>query len=168
MMIAYTLQSSNPIKHPDMPELAPFLVSEIEDSRQLEFEQLGYIVSTQEEFDLYVVSIDMTAYNTAMSPTLEDIIDSSVLRAKSEGYKLVQKFARENVLMGITAVTTVAVTKKCHWMEHFLLGGSFKAAVIEIDSLIVSDLTGLSPFVTTTRLTEYKHLVQTYLGVPLT
>jgi hypothetical protein len=168
MKIAYNTQITNQFKHPQMPDNYPFTVYEIDDSRQSEFELQGFILMTPADYTTYVASIDMTAYNIAIAPPISDIIDSIVASAAIKGLEIVKQFKRENVLMGINAQQTVDVTKKCHWMEHFLIAGSLKAAVIEMDSLIASDLSSYSPFITSARITTYKHIVQDFLGVAQT
>jgi hypothetical protein len=151
-----------------MPINYPFMVYEIDDTRSSEFVAMGYTVSTLEGFNTYRGAIDISAYQAATAPPVSEVIDSLVAEAAAKGGELVKQFKRENVLMGINSQQTVDVTKKCHWMAHFLSDGSLKAAIIEMDILIGQDLSTYSPFLTTARLTTYKHYVQEYLGVPLT
>ena len=165
MKIAFNTQSTNANRHPAMPTTYPFIVYEIEDSRQEEIESLGYLVMILDEFNTYKNSININAYNQAMATPVDVIIDTAVLDAATKGTELVRQFKRENVLMGITPQSTVDVTKKCHWMAHFLMDGSLKAAIIEIAALIGQDLSQYVPFITSERLTVYKHRVQDYLGV---
>ena len=144
------------------------MVYEIDESRTNEFIALGYTVSSLENFNIYKDSIDISSYVAATSPPVSEIIDGIVSNAAAKGGELVKQFKRENVLMGINSVQTVDVTKKCHWMAHFLSDGSLKAAIIEMDLLIAQDLSAYSPFLTVNRLTTYKHYVQEFLGVPFT
>ena len=172
MKIAFTLQSTNQTKHPNMPDAAPYLIYEIADERQAEFEGQGYSVLSPEDFNTYQSTIDFTAYNAATATPITTVIDNAVAASASKGKELADKFKRENILMGISApqnvTTLVAVAKKVHWVEHFMLGGSLRGAIAELDTVAASDLTGLSPFITVNRLTAYKNELQDYLGITRT
>ena len=169
MIVAFTLQSTNINKHPQMPVNYPFTVYEVDDSRQAEFEAQGFTVLSINDFNTYKNSIDISAYTAAMAPTVSQIIDTSLSAAQIKGKELTDKFKRENIMMGISdpalTATLVAVVKKCHWIEHLLLQGTLRGAIYEMDSVIASDLTGLAPFVTVARVTDFKHQVQDFLGI---
>jgi len=188
MMIAYNTQASNPDKHPQMPSNYYFDCYEIDDSRQSEFEGLGYTVKTEAEFNTIMNAIDLSAYNAAIAPTTDQIIDQALLDAQDEGARLLAQFKRENVENGISSTDlTPFVSKFVHNLEHFMDQGSLKEAVNELDRLIAYPSTfvvtitdtrlgatttklksQLSPYITNTRMTDYKHLIQDYLGVPHT
>jgi hypothetical protein len=168
LAIAFNTQADNAYKHEAMPINYPFMVYEIDDSRSSEFVAMGYTVTTLEGFNAYRDAIDISAYHAAIATPVLEVIDSLVAEAAAKGGELAKQFKRENVLMGINSQQTVDVTKKCHWMAHFLADGSLKAAIIEMDLLLGQDLSAYSPFLTVERLTTYKHYVQEYLGVALT
>lgn len=166
MMIAYTLQSSNPDKHELMPDDYFFEKYEIEDSRQSEFENKGFTVVSPEDFSTIMGAISITAYNSAVNP-ISGIVNVSIMAAENFGLQLMNQFVIENVLMGITqAGKTVSVTTYLHKLSHYMMTGSLYAAIIEVDSIIAdTGKDSLSPFVTNDRMIVYKHKIQDYLGI---
>jgi len=101
------------------------------------------------------------------APTPDQIVTKSLRGAEVFGRTLIESFKKENVLAGITqAGKTKAVADYCHKLEHYLGTGSLYAAIDEIDVLLLTvALSGLSPFVTSTRLNDYKTKLQVYLGI---
>lgn len=175
MKVAFNLQKDNLTKHPLMPDNYPYHVYEVEDNFvEDDLVSQGYTFLSKVNFDAYVASIDMTAYNNELSLTniqlsaIEQSIDQSVMSATEKGDDIVKRFKRENVILGIDDLQIVQLHKLCHWLEHFLEAGSLKAAVIELDHLIMNLDTTLTPFITLERLTSIKNEVQDYLGVPRT
>lgn len=191
MMIAYNIQSSNLFKHPSMPGEYFFEKYEIAEERQSEFKDLGYIVKTQADFESIMAAIDLSAYTTAIEPTLDSIVNNSIVSAIAFGSSLMLKFKRENVYLGISATDKIPyVTRFAHYLAHFLEDGSAKEAIKEIDRLILLDdlsttsapvptsenptaansytKAELGPFITNARLTVFKNLIQDYFGIPHT
>lgn len=105
--------------------------------------------------------------HVAMGPS--ELAEQAIINARKFGNDLAALFAKENVVMGITAAgKTRAVTDYCHKLEHYMTTGSLYAAIEEINSMIADitlPLLSLSPFVTTARLNTYKAKIQTYLGI---
>jgi hypothetical protein len=191
MKIAYKTQSQNSDKHPQMPDSYYWQKYEINDDRQSEFENLGFTVLSETIFNSTMSAIDMTAYNTAVAPTIQEVISNAIIEAQKFGIKLVDQFKSENVLLGISSTDKIPfVVKFMHNLDHYLASGSTKEAISELDRLILSpDITvitiadptqlnpaatksytkaQLSPFITNARLTIYKNMLQDYHGIPRT
>jgi len=116
---------------------------------------------------------NQSAYNTwytAYKNPISSIVDKSISRAQLFGDTLIQQFAVENVLLGITqAGKTRAVSDYLVKLLTYLETGSLYAAIEQIDALINDGLdSNLSPFVTADRMTSYKNQIQDYLGIPRT
>lgn len=83
------------------------------------------------------------------------------------GQGLIINFAAENVAMGITqAGKTRDVATYLAPLQVLLNGGSLYGAIDTINDLITAGIpSDLSPFVTETRLLEYREIIETYLGI---
>lgn len=177
MKVGFNLQSENITKHPLMPDNYPYHIYEVEDNfPEEDLLSQGYTFLPKSDFDAMVASFDLTAYNAAIlaengGPQLSELelkISNSIMSAEEKGEEIIAKFKRENVLLGITEVETVAIIKVCHWLEHFLESGSLKGAIVELDHLIQTVSPNLAPFVTIERLTSIKNEIQDYLNIPRT
>lgn len=73
MIVAFNRQSANPDKPAAMPGTYPWMVYEIDDSREIEFVDLGYEVLSQVDFEALKASIDLTDYLNSIKPPLEPI-----------------------------------------------------------------------------------------------
>lgn len=106
---------------------------------------------------------------TSFNPTLAEIVAGKIEDAQLFGNELLNKFATENVLLGITqAGKTIEVTNYLHKLSHYVMTGSLYAALIEIATIIQDqNKSNLAPFITNDRMIEYKHIIQTYLQIPL-
>jgi len=107
--------------------------------------------------------------DTYFAPTPDQIVAKSLRNAERFGKDLIEDFKKGNVLSGITqAGKTKAVADYCHRLEHYIGTGSLYAALAEID-VMLADITlpllNLSPYVTTTKLNEFKAKIQAYLGM---
>jgi hypothetical protein len=169
MMIAYTKQSSNPLKLVAMPDDYYWEKYEIDETLQEQFANLGYIVLTVENFETQMAAIDLTAYNTAIAPTPTQVVEKKISDAKDFGESILKEFATENVLMGITqAGKTEAVTRYLHFVEHYIEQGSLYAAINEINTKLTEGIPAeLSPFVTTARITVFLNKIKVYLGITI-
>lgn len=94
------------------------------------------------------------------------LIRAVVENAVKFGNDLIISFATENVIMGITqAGKTKAVADYLADMMRYAQSGSLYEVMAEVDRLIASGIPqDLAPFVTETRLTQFKQKVLTYLN----
>jgi hypothetical protein len=94
-------------------------------------------------------------------------VNSIIADARSFGYQLILKFAKDNILMGITQTgKTATIAMYLHKLEHFLTTGSLYAAISEIDNILADeDKQHLEPFVANERLQAYKDEILQYLGL---
>ena len=152
-----------------MPDNYFFDKYEIEDARALEFEALGYIVCTEAEFNQTMNAIDLTAYNAAIAPTPQEIVDKKISDAKTFGETILNEFSRDNVLVGITqAGKTEAVTRYLHFVQHYVETGSLYAAINEINIKLSEGIPeNLAPFVTNDRMINFLNKIKIYLGIPI-
>lgn len=99
--------------------------------------------------------------------TSQEQVQVMIRNAEAFGDQLIEQFKIENILMGITVADKAkAVSDYCHKLNHYLSTGSLYAAMDEIDALqLTVALSGLSPFVTSARLSSYKTQIQSYLGI---
>lgn len=99
--------------------------------------------------------------------TIQEMVSTNINNAVIFGNKLINDAIVENVLLGITQLgKTKEVADYLHKLSHYLTTGSLYAAINEIDTLIAAGLPGnLSPFVTLSRLNNYKSQIQGYLGL---
>jgi hypothetical protein len=100
-------------------------------------------------------------------PTMQQIVEKKITDAKEFGDKLLNEFATENVLMGITqAGKTIEVTDYLHKLSHYMMTGSLYAALTEIDVILAdTNRDHLAPFVTTERMEIYKDKIKQFLGL---
>lgn len=114
-------------------------------------------------------SYDGNAFTDNRVPQLdmEAVIKLKIQSAILFGQKLLDDFATENVLAGITqAGKTGAVSDTLHKLSHYVGSGSLYEALNEIARLIVNGLDpNLAPFVTVARLTDYSNRIRQYLGI---
>lgn len=89
-----------------------------------------------------------------------------VSKAMAFGQSLMEDFATDNILAGITqAGKTRAVSDFMLTMQSLLLSGSLYAAKDEIDAMIANGLPAeLAPFITEAKLLEYKQKIIAYLA----
>lgn len=120
-----------------------------------------------------LINVDLTVeiiteIETVMATLFDgkDYAESIVSNAIERGKELLIEFASENVLMGITAAgKTKAVADYLQNIDRYARTGSLYECVNEIDTLIAGEIpVDLSPFVTETRLLNFKQLVLDYLG----
>jgi hypothetical protein len=109
---------------------------------------------------------DLLALLTAHSPAdataaVREIIKNAILF----GTDLMEKFAAENVMMGITqAGKTKVVADYFADVIRYTQTGSLYEVINEVDRLINAGIPSeLSPFVTEARLNDFKSKVITYL-----
>lgn len=104
--------------------------------------------------------------------TIQEIVSGKIENAQVFGNQLLNEFATDNVLMGITqAGQTIHVTDYLHKLSHYILTGSLYAAIQQINNIIADTSEtkeNLSPFVTNERMVEYKHKIQDFLEIPRT
>lgn len=129
---------------------------------------LSFPVGTDES----IWTAKIAEYASTHTPTLDQIINTSLQAAIDFGIAMVDRFKKENVMMGITqAGKTHDVLKYLHFATHCMESGSLYGAIDELNILIAdsSDAkTVLAPFVTNARMIGYKNSIQVYLGLPLT
>lgn len=81
-------------------------------------------------------------------------------------------FSAENIILGIVASgKTLALMDYLLRLQQILQTGSLYVAISQLDLYIAdssSEKTLLDPFITNTRLSDYKHRIQDYLGIPRT
>lgn len=113
-----------------------------------------------------------TATAATFEPTTAQQVSYAIGEAMSFGTAVLNDFATQNVLSGITqAGKTQAVMDYCHELTHCLITGSLYAAIGQINDMIAdttSTKTTLSPFITNNILYTYLNKIQTYLGVTVT
>lgn len=173
MKTGFNTQADNPDKHPLMPSGYPFHTYEVaDDFDETDLLSQGYTFLTDADFATYITTFDLTAYNTAIAPTINQIVEQKIADAQAFGMQVLIDFATENVLMGITqAGQTIPVNLYLHRLGHYIGTGSLYAAIDEMNTIIADTTTAktsLYPFVSDARITTYKNRIQTYLGVPLT
>lgn len=102
------------------------------------------------------------------APTLQEILTVKISDAMNFGNGMIVQASVENITMGITQVgKTKIVLDYLNNVQTYLKAGSLYAAIEEINNLLQADIPSeLAPFVTGSRLTSYKHQIQTYLGIP--
>lgn len=110
------------------------------------------------------------ADNRFASPTIQQIVDKKLQDAVAFGEAIMDEFAINNILAGITQYgKTKTVTDYCHKLSHYISTGSLYAAVDEIDNMLADTVNrgilGLSPFITDDVLNYYKTKMKTYLGI---
>lgn len=98
--------------------------------------------------------------------TQQEQIEQIVKAAISFGQNLIVEFASENVLMGITqAGKTKLVADYLADVMRYAQSGSLYEVINEVDNKITNGIPQeLSPFVTETRLLEFKQKVLDYLS----
>lgn len=104
---------------------------------------------------------------TIVSNNNEDAIEDIVKNAMAFFNNISVKYAAENIAMGITAAgKTKDVADYLKEVIRYGQTGSLYEVINEIDALVAATVPGnLSPFVTETRLEEFKAKVEAYLGV---
>lgn len=99
-------------------------------------------------------------------------IQNAIANAQQFASNLMQQFAAENVLLGITqAGKTGAVLDYLSDLLNCMVTGSLFQAIIVCDTIIndtSNTKTNTSPFVTNARITAYKNKIQDYLGIAQT
>lgn len=102
-------------------------------------------------------------------PTPTQQVSLAIGEAMSFGTQVLNEFATQNVLGGITqAGLTQSVMDYCHDLTHCLITGSLYNAISEVKIMIAdtsSTKAGLSPFITNNVLYVYLNKLQVYLGV---
>jgi hypothetical protein len=110
------------------------------------------------------------ALPTAFAPTVEEVIAAKIYSAAEFGATIVFQAKVGNVAQGITqAGKTKEVSDFLRSIARYLNEGSLYAAIAAIDDLIDAEIPiDIQPFVTVARLTDTKHKVQDFLGIPRT
>ena len=160
-VVLFNTQADNMHKPALMPDTAPLHVYEFDDESNPSIAELitqGYSMLYKTDFDIYVASIDMTAYNDSIAPTPEQQVEAIQEAVGEVLDKLEAQFEVENILMGITASgKTEAAVKFLHFMDHFMEVRAYDEVAKEIDRLITAGIpSDLAPFVTEARLTTLK------------
>jgi hypothetical protein len=158
MKVIFNTQSENPEKHPQMPDNYPFHQYEVDDSFDgTDLILQGYNCLSEADFDSYVSAIDLTAYNNATAPNLDEIIEEKVAKLRVICADILQQFLVENILMGIDAPTTILVANYLHMVAHYLQYSAVETAIYRIDALLAAPIPdNLKPFITFARLTTFK------------
>lgn len=131
---------------------------------------LIFFTETELQSDIDVVntywdSLTELSESTPNSDEISANVSMIVRNACNFGAELANKFATENVLMGITSANkTLPVSDYLQKLSYYLTTGSLYGAVSKIDELISLGIPPeLSPFVTEARLLEYRAAIMDYL-----
>lgn len=116
----------------------------------------------QDTVNTYWTNLTVNSFD----PTTAELINTSINEARIFGNEIIVKASVENVAMGITqAGKTRAVADLFSKLQYYLTTGSLHAAVAEINDIIAAGLDpNLEPFVTETRLNNYKQQIEDYLA----
>lgn len=106
------------------------------------------------------------AVNAHQAVASREYIKSVIAEAMFFGNSLIEDFATDNILLGITqAGMTGTVRKALREVSSALRSGSLKDAIIEMRAVPSEDKDGT--FINDTRLLDYINRIETYLGLPL-
>lgn len=125
------------------------------------------------ESDTTLVNVYWNSITAQMFlPTADQIISMTIGAAMNFGTGLLNQYATQNVLSGITqAGKTKPVMDYCHELNHCLMTGSLYAARDEIIKMIADESEqkqALFPFIKNDILYIYLNKLETYLNIPLT
>lgn len=109
---------------------------------------------------------DSTAKAAAASADASTYVEGVIQRARSEGDRLINKFAAENVMLGITADgKTGQVRKALSEVMSALQSGSLKDAIEEVRAIPAPKKD--AKYITDVRLLSFINQLETYLGMTL-
>lgn len=167
-MLAVKPHSSNPDKHPLMPDQWPWMVVPASQVPQEELSQ--WTLMTEEELGALKVTLRplYQQYEAALQQqeSLQRYIEEKIKQAIAFGQQLMIEFSSQNVLMGITQQNkTKAVSDYLNEVQRYLLSGSLYEVVKEIDRLQQAGIPeNLAPFVTQERLNQFKQKILNFLN----
>lgn len=170
-MIAYKLYEDCPeAQRPKgIPLVVPWQLSTITEEQISYYQSKGFIVSTEEEYNTYLLSInsELEAWQ-AISVQLEALatVDRAIRDAMDFGAIIIREFSSENVLLGITQLgKTGEVLDKLQSVLVAVQAGSLYEAINRIKAVPVEDYDLV--FITEARLLGFCNKIETYLGLPL-
>jgi hypothetical protein len=163
MIICYNTHINDPDKPELMPASAVWHVYEFEDDNHSSIADLvsqGYVAATPAEYAAYVSSIDMTAYNASLLPTLQEVFSNTKAALINMFDEIEETFEAEITAMGINPPFTGMVVQYLHFMDHYMEVGAWSQVLVEIDRLLAAGVPPeLAPFVTAERLTVFKNKI---------
>lgn len=149
-----------------IPDEWPAEVRELGESTTLPDESGEWVLMTREEFNEYKDE-HQSAYETwsASYATVESV-ERIIAAAKVFANSIIDRFAAENVLLGITqAGMTGAVLNKMSGVMSALLTGSLYEAIARTKAIPESDYD--ATFITEARLLSFVNKIESYLGITL-
>jgi hypothetical protein len=112
MKIAFNTQIDNPVKAVLMPDTYPYIIYEIEDDREQEFLDLGYLVKTSEDFQAYKSSICVEAYCSSLIPTQKE----------KDIARFTKRAAAKNIIIAEMAADNMERVRNGVWTTSQLMG----------------------------------------------
>ncbi len=128
-----------------------------------------WVLMTEAEYGAHIL-LHQSTYDTWAS-SFYGVVDLDGIKKKISsaivfGNGLLVRFAAENVSMGITASgKTADIVAYLSDLRNYVATGSLYAAVDELENIIANPLLELTygPFLTVSRLTYYKGLIESFL-----
>lgn len=160
-VLIYQFVSNKPA---GMPDAWP---AEVKETSELPNE--NWLLMTEQEFVAYK-STHQAAYNawyasTIPAPNPLNTYIAIVSKAKEFANEIMNIAAAENILMGITQVgKTKLIADTLRDVTYYLQSGSLYEAMTSIDAVVIT--AEMAPFITSSRLLEFKNKIRVYLGLP--